>query len=495
MNRVRVASYAALALVVVAVVIVLTSGSSTGYKVTAEFRDVDGLRQGSTVKIDGVAAGIVSKLVVTPHSTAMATLTLDKGTGPIGQGASIQVRPTDLLGERYAQLNLGNQNKPLPSGSFIPMARTSAPVDLDDVLDMLNADTRERLRILINEAGVALAGRGADFNQLLAELPPNITQAGQLLNQVASENTSLENLITEGDQVTAAVNGKRDDMGQAIDVADRALNSVALKQAQLGQTIENAPGALAELHTTLNDVGTASQSITPAAASLQQAAAPLTKTLRELPSFAASAQATLQTAKQIAPQVTKLGTQAQAPLAALKPTAGDLQSIAQAAVPVLNEENARGMRDLLWFVENWALGLKGRDALGHFIGADLEIDNSVLQNAIDSYLNNTGLSSALHRSKKAPAVHAAGTAPTGAPTSAPAPTAKPSPLSGIGKALGGLTSGVSTVLKGAAGSVSGTLGGVVKGLTGGGSSAPAPTTPSSNPANGLSHLLNFLVGK
>lgn len=491
MNRVRAICYAALALVVVAVVIVLSSGSSGGYKVYAEFRDVDGLRQGSTVKIDGVAAGIVSKLVVTPRSTAMATLTLDPGSAPIGQGASIQVRPTDLLGERYAQVTVGDLSKPLPSGSFIPMSRTSEPVDLDDVLDMMNADTRTRLRILINEAGIALAGRGANFNQLLAELPPNITQAGELLNQVASENTSLEDLITEGDEVTAAVNGKRDDMGHAIDVADEALDSVALKQAQLGQTIENAPGALAELHTTLNDVGTASQSITPAAASLQQAAAPLTETLRELPSFAASAQATLRTARQIAPQITKLGTQARSPLAALRPTAGNLRTITQAAAPILDEENARGMRDLLWFVENWALGLKGRDAIGHFIGADLEFDTSMIQSAVDGFTNNDGISLGLRRPKsKAAGVH---TVKQAAPSST-TPTAKPSPLSGVGKLASGLTGGLSTILKGASGNVASTLGGVVKGVTGG-SSTSAPSSPSGNPATGLSHLLNYLVGK
>jgi phospholipid/cholesterol/gamma-HCH transport system substrate-binding protein len=469
MNRARAVSYAALVLAAAVVAVLLAQGGGTkGYTVRAEFRDVDGLRQGSTVKVDGVAAGSVTSLTVTPRSTAIATLTLDPGAGPIGTGASVQVRPTDLLGERYAQLNVGNQSKPLAQGSVIPLSRTSAPVDLDAVLNMLNTGTRARLRILINEAGIALAGRGADFNTLLSTLPPNLGQAQQLLGQVSSQDVSLENLISEGNRVTAAVSGKRDDMGHAIDIANQALDSVALKQAQLGQTITDAPGALSALQTTLNELGRASDAIPPAAANLQQTAGPLTTTLRQLPSFARSAQQTLITARRIAPQITRLGVQARPPLVALRPTAGVLQQLAVAAAPILNEEDARGMRDLLWFVENWALALKGRDALGHFVGAELQIDPSILLSAVDSYINNTGLSSSLNR-RTATATATPSLKPTH-PASA-APPAKTPPLAPSASPSAPSATSASA-----------------------GQPAPTPSAASAS-ANSIQQLLTFLIGK
>jgi phospholipid/cholesterol/gamma-HCH transport system substrate-binding protein len=492
MNRARAVSYAALALAVVVVaVIVLSGGGTTGYTVRAEFRDVDGLRQGSTVKIDGVAAGTVTSLTVTSRSTAIATLTLDPGTGPVGAGASVQVRPTDLLGERYAQLDTGDQSRPLSPDSMIPLSRTSAPVDLDDVLNMLDAGTRARLRILINEAGIALAGRGADFNTLLSELPPNLGQTQQLLGQVASENASLENLISEGNRVTAAVSGKRDAMGHAIDVANQALDSVALKQAQLGQTISDAPGGLSALQTTLSGLGRTSDAIPAAAADLQQTAAPLTTTLRELPSFARSARQTLITAKRIAPQITRLGVRARSPLVALRPTAGALEQLAVAAAPILSEEDARGMRDLLWFIENWALALKGRDALGHFVGADLEVDPSILLSAVDSYVNNSGLSTSLNRrsaatgAQTAPAPgHAASSAPA-----APSSSSSSSPSGSAPPSAGQPSSGASPT--GVGNVVSGLLG--TGGDSGAAQSTPAPSAGTST--NSVQQLLNFLIGK
>lgn len=421
MNRVRMLGYGALGLAAVVVIYLIASSGSSGYTVRAEFTDVDGLLAGSAVRVDGVPVGSVSSLTVTRRDTAMATLKLDPGAAPIGAGASIQIRPTNLLGEHYAQLNVGNLAKPQPSGTFIPMSRTSDPVELDDILNMLDVDTRTRLRILINEAGVALAGRGADFNTLLSELPPNLDQAEQLLAQVASQDATLENLIVEGDRVTSAVNGKRNQLGNLIDVADQALGAVAARQSQLGATIADAPGALTQLRTALTQLGTASVAITPAAESLQAAAGPLTATLRALPPFANSADATLVTARQVAPDLDRLARNARGPLRSLRPTALNLESVTHQAAPILTELDQRAMRDLLWFVENWALGLKGRDALGHFVGADLEIDPSIVISALDDYLNNGGLLKQLKLHHTASADNTANpSAPAGAAGSAPA---------------------------------------------------------------------------
>ena len=392
MNRLRMIVWGSLGLVAAVVVYVIAGSGGGGYIVRAEFRDVDGLRQGSTVKIDGVPAGTVSSLTITPQYTAMATLTLDRSAAPIGAGASVQVRPTDLLGEHYAQLNVGNLSRPQPSGTLIPMSRTSTAVELDDVLNMLDADTRTRLRILINEAGVALAGRGADFNTLLSELPPDLGQAQALLGQVASENATLQNLIAQGDRITAAVNGKRDQLGRLIAVADEALDSGRpqagparrLAQQRTGCADPTAHGARSARRGVRDDHARRQE---PAgdrrAADRNPAGAAVVRTFR-------SAQATLVTARRVAPQISSASdSRARSPLVSLlcvRPRPAGLDSVSRQAAPILNEENRRAMRDLLWFIENWALAMKGRDAFGHVLGAELEIDPSILISAVDSFV-------------------------------------------------------------------------------------------------------------
>jgi phospholipid/cholesterol/gamma-HCH transport system substrate-binding protein len=483
-NKIRMISAGALGLaVVVLIYLIASSGSGGGYIVRAEFSDADGLRKDSSVKIAGVTAGTVSSVTVTPRDTALATFTLDSNAAPIGAGASVEIRPTDLLGEHYAQLNVGDLSKPEPSGMLIPIQRTSEPVELDDILNMFDVDTRTRLRILINEMGVALAGRGADFNTLLSELPPNINQAQILLGQVASENVTLQKLIDEGDRITAAVNGKRDDLGNLITVASDALGEVASRQAQLGATIAGAPGALTQLRTTLDQVGTAAGAITPAAVNLQAAAGPLTTTLRALPPFANSADATLVTARQVAPDLERLGRQGQSPLKALRPTALDLQSVTKQAAPILTELDQRAMRDLLYFVQNWALALKGRDALGSFVGAEVNVDPAVIQSALDALVNNPSL--ALDRK---------------------GPTRSSTPSRGVASLPGSVTSAAGAAGQGVGKAVAPVLGGVSKtvtkvkqivgAVTGGGTSGQqGASPPSSSSPNNLQHLLSYLLGQ
>jgi virulence factor Mce-like protein len=469
-------AYGALGVAAVVLIYLITSsGGGGGYVVRAEFQDVDGLRVGSTVKVDGVPGGIVTAIAVTPRDTAIATFRVDPSAAPIGAGASVQIRPTDLLGEHFVQLNLGNVSQPEPSGTFIPMSRTSATVELDQVLNMLDVNTRTRLRILINEAGIGLAGRGADFNTLLSQLPPNLGQAQQLLGQVASQNGTLQNLIAEGDRITAAVNGKRDQLGNLIGVAEGALGAVASRQAQLGATIRSAPGALTQLRTALDEIGTASVALTPAAQSLQAAAGPLTRTLRALPPFASSAHATLLTARQVAPDLGRLGREGRAPVRALRPVAVNLQSVTRNAAPILTELDQRAMRDAMWFVENWALGLKGRDALGHFIGANLQIDPSIVISALDSFINNGNL---LPHSRKSATLRNVGT--PSAPAAAASSTAPASPA--------GPTAGPAPPKQGLPGLL-GLLGLPAQ------PAQPAPPAPSNSLTGKVQQLLGYLLGK
>jgi ABC-type transporter Mla subunit MlaD len=494
-TRVRMLAYGVLGFAAVIVVyLIVSSGGGGGYIVRAEFRDVDGLRDGATVKVDGVPAGIVTSITVTRRDTAIATLKLDPAAAPIGAGASVQERPTDLLGEHYAQLNVGNLSKPQPSGTFIPISRTGVSVELDDILNMLDVDTRTRLRILIDEAGIGLAGRGADFNTLLSDLPPDLSQAQQLLAQVASQNATMENLISEGDQITAAVNGKRNQLGNLIDVADQALGAVAARQSELGATIARAPGALTQLRTTLNQLGTASEAITPAAQSLQATSGPLTATLRALPPFTNAADPTLVTARHVAPDLERLGREARPPVKALRPTALNLQSVTRSAVPILDELDQRGMRDLLWFIENWALALKGRDALGHFVGANFEIDSSILISALDSYLNDSGLVKGLARGKASSAASIKNLLRAAAP--APASSGAPS-SSGVGSSTPTVGGGLGAVSS-AAGAVTKTVTQTVGALTGAGATqgqGSAPPSSSSSPAGNAQRLLDYLLGE
>jgi virulence factor Mce-like protein len=385
-SRARLTPILAGVAVVVAAVLILSTRGGDDYIVRAELHNAAGLRRNASVKIAGVPGGRVDKVEITGSDTVIATMKLKKEAAPIGQGATIQIRPTDLLGERYADMDPGDVSKPEPSGSLIPVSRTKAPVELDDVLNMLDVDTRTRLRIMINEFGIAMGGRGADFHQVLDEMPTALDKAQGLVGEVASENVKLKQLIEKGDAVTATIHGKRDKLGDLVTQAGRMLGAVAARRRQLGQTVAAAPGALTQLRGTLTRLDAASAGLRPAARDLRRAAPPLVATLQALPAFADSAKGTLAKATSVAPALRRLGTRATPTVKRLQPTAGLLRDVAREAKPGLAQLDRRGMEDLLNFVQVWARAMKGRDNLGHFIGALVIGNSQVLQSAVDSYL-------------------------------------------------------------------------------------------------------------
>jgi phospholipid/cholesterol/gamma-HCH transport system substrate-binding protein len=374
------------AIAVIAIAIIIASPSNSGYMVIAQLADADNLKVHGNVDIDGVPAGEVTKLEVTRQNIVLATFKLDKLSAPIGSGASVSVRPTDLLGEHYADLSVGNLSQPQPSGTVIPLSRTSEAVELDDIFNMLDLNVRERLRILLNEAGVSLQGNGANFNQLLSVLPGNLSQTQALIGQIGDQTKTVENLIAEGDRVTAAINPKDDQLGAFVNQAASSLSVLAAKRAQIGATLQNAPAAFGQLTGTLNQLNSTAAQLAPAADALRSTAPTLTKALEVLPSFQAAARGTLGEITTVSPTLRSLGTGGTSPLNQLDPSLSLLSSTQSAAVPSLNELDSRAVDDVLWFVQNWYLASRDRDSLGHYVGVTYIAGAQQLTNELAAFL-------------------------------------------------------------------------------------------------------------
>ena len=98
--------------------------SENGYRVRAEFRDAAGLHKHVYVKLGGVPAGTVTSMKLTKRDTALVTMRLDDGAAPVGPGARATVRPVNLLGEKFVDLEPGDASRPLPSA---PAGRQMRP--------------------------------------------------------------------------------------------------------------------------------------------------------------------------------------------------------------------------------------------------------------------------------------------------------------------------------------------------------------------------------
>lgn len=476
-----------LAVVAVAVILITGSGGDDKYVVYAKFSDAGGILKNYNVKVGSVPAGKVTDITLDDQDNAVVKMELDEGAAPIGQGATAKVRPVNLLGEKYIDLDPGDLSRPMPKDSTIQKDKTDVPVELDDVINILDPDTRGRLRILINEAGVALMGRGTDFNTTLDELPRAIDSAEKVVTDIDEDNEALKRAITSGDRVIASVNRGRDDFAELVDSAADALDTVARRRARLGETVRGAPAAIANLRTTLTRLQGASEQLTPAARDLRTTAPSLADTLERAPQFADDAKATLATATRVAPQLTKLGRRSTPTLKTLEPTAKRLQTFTAEAQPLIDTlDTKRGWIDFLGFMDGWAGVTDGTDGLGHHFRLRATVDAAAVA-GLSRFIPGLPTSKAKKQTKQAKTPSLPAPKQPSAPATSGAPAKKPT----LPEAVKPLTDPLEQGLKDVGTSVQDAVSGLLGGLTGKGKQS---STAGSGSSSDTTKLFNYLLG-
>ena len=128
-----------------------------GYRLNAQFATAVNIHAKSPVRIAGVDVGKVTK-IKREGNTGLVSMEIESRGLPIHSDATVKIRPRIFLeGNWFVELQPGSPSaKTLSSGSTIPITQTSDPVQLDQVLDALNTDTRVNLQNFLIYYGKAL---------------------------------------------------------------------------------------------------------------------------------------------------------------------------------------------------------------------------------------------------------------------------------------------------------------------------------------------------
>jgi phospholipid/cholesterol/gamma-HCH transport system substrate-binding protein len=520
--------------VLIAVAIYVSLGSSPSYTLKLALADADGLRVGSQVLLGGVQVGTVKDLSVNPHNDVIAELKLDPENVHVGKGATAGIVAANLLGEEYVALKPGDPKHPLPSGATLAESATTAPTDLDQVVDVLNDPTRARLAILLDEAGTAVAGRQSSVSAILRQLPLSLTAATRLLDTMVQDNHTLTDVVATGNQFIAHLNTQSAGLKRVIDVANGATDTLALRAADLSKTIVEAPEALRHYTVFAVIAGKVAHGLALPARQIITAAPALSALLKQVKPFTAVAIPTLNRAASIAPTLTRLAVQATPTVKRAIPTLASLQNLAQLSAPFSAWAGLSSL-DLLNIFGDWTQSIQFRDGVSHIFNGDVYLDPSIVLNLADqgasplqkeknlasikspSILQTLGLTAAAAKARAALA--AAGTSSnstssagaagvvkkvlgsgtTTAPTTATPTTSTPAPTSSGSGSGGSVGSGLSGLLNGLLGGKHGgsSTGSGSTSSTGttGGSGTTTSSSGSAAPTSGLSGLLGYLMGK
>lgn len=377
-----------LALGAVALVMVIAGSGDSPYMLKMRVPTADGLVANQDVKIDGVRAGKVTTVKLGRGDQAEITMQMDRVAAPVGVDARTRIRSVSVLGEKYVDMRPGDTSRPARSGSWV-RADTAPPVDLDDVLNTLDASTRARLRIILAEGGTALTGRGDAVRRLMIALPSGMSQLGEVLRQATADTASLKRVVDAGDRVISTLTPHRRALGQLVQEADGALRATADRRAALGAAVGEAPSTLAQLRRSLGLLQRASTNLQPAADQITRAADPVDATLRALPQFSDDAAPTVDQARAAAPDLTRLARGVQPALQKLQPVAKKLRVALTHADPLVQGLDKGLADDALYFLQTWARVTARSDGLGHIFGAQITISEDTVRQITDRVLSES----------------------------------------------------------------------------------------------------------
>ena len=133
-----------------------------------ELKDTAGLLPTNDVRMAGVTAGQVQHINVR-GKIAVVTVQIQQQYSPVYKDAHALVRPKNLLGETYVEIDRGHPDAGnFANGDTIQLVNTITPVQVDEVLNALDPDTRTKLAIVVNSLGESTAARGLSSRFLLS---------------------------------------------------------------------------------------------------------------------------------------------------------------------------------------------------------------------------------------------------------------------------------------------------------------------------------------
>src|SRR5436305_5784725 len=224
----RIVISASVVLAVVGLVVFATGASNCSSSVgdptyRLELDYSFGLTNGEQMKVAGVPAGKITKIDLpsgcvngnTADCRALITFKItNTGFGSFHKNAFCESRPQSLIGEYFINCDPGNSGPVLKSSSpnssrcstgCIPVNQTQSTIPGDLLQAVMRMPYRERLTLIITELGAAVAGNSQNLQAALGRAVPALTETDSLLNLLANDSHTLQDLTTTANTLVSAL--------------------------------------------------------------------------------------------------------------------------------------------------------------------------------------------------------------------------------------------------------------------------------------------------
>jgi phospholipid/cholesterol/gamma-HCH transport system substrate-binding protein len=409
----------ALAVAVVAIVLLLNGGGGNGggYVVRAIFDNGGFMVKGEQVRVAGANVGEIESVGITmpgevdsyeggkpkviPGKAVIAMKITDPGFQDFRSDASCLIRPQSLIGEKFVDCNPTlprapgsppapplhkvEAGKPGAGQYLLPLENNSTSVDPDLINDINKLPYAQRFRLIFNELGAGLAGRGQDIEAAVKRANPALREVDRLIGILDRQRDQLTQLAVDSEQILEPLSRERAQVAGFFTNAGASAEASAERGADLEASLRKFPAFLRKFRTTMHSLQGFSEAATPVFDELGKAAPSFTAATRALAPFSTASTKSLKALgaagelagpglREADPVVIKARDLAQSGASPTTKLAAFLGSLRE----------SKGWKFLLKLIYNGAATTNGFDKYGHFVRSLVTLTNCPEYEIIES---------------------------------------------------------------------------------------------------------------
>jgi virulence factor Mce-like protein len=238
-----------------------------GYQIHMSFPNAQQLAGQADVRIAGVPVGkVISKELdngtasCPPSDRAqnlcknrtIATIEMQRKFAPVHEDAMAILRVKTILGETYIDLSPGSPSAPpIPDGGTLLRTHVGHAVQLDEIFNALDPNTRQSFQIWQQEVAKAVQGNDQNLNNALGNLPPFVADATDITRVLDVEHASVVRLVQNGGTVFGALGNDQAALRNLITTSATVFATTAANNTALFDTFQVFPTFLNETKATM----------------------------------------------------------------------------------------------------------------------------------------------------------------------------------------------------------------------------------------------------
>jgi phospholipid/cholesterol/gamma-HCH transport system substrate-binding protein len=318
---------AALVAAVVAVVVLVSGGGSgsSGYVVRAIFDSGGFMVHGEEVRVAGATVGEIESVGVTlpgevdsyehgkPQAIsgkAVIVMTItDPGFQDFRSDASCLIRPQSLIGEKFVDCRPTLPRAPgsppppslkqIPDGEpgagqyLLPVENNSTSVDPDLINNIQQLPYAQRFRLIFNELGASLAGRGEDLEEVVKRANPVLRDVDRVFGILSAQRDRLAQLASDSEKILGPFARERTHVAGFFTSAGAAGQASSERGTALEASLRKFPRFLREFRSTMRGLQGFSDAAAPVFSDFNKATPAFTNATRALTPFSAASTVSL----------------------------------------------------------------------------------------------------------------------------------------------------------------------------------------------------------